>query len=33
VLTPGYRIILIYTDMIIEARTNQDGSLVLWFEQ
>jgi hypothetical protein len=30
--TPGYRIVMVYTDMIIEARTNVDGSLVLWFE-
>lgn len=32
VQTPGYRILIIYTDMYIEARTNQDGSLVMWFE-
>ncbi len=31
VIVPGYRIMLGNTDEIIEARTNQDGSLVYWF--
>lgn len=31
-IIPGYRIVLVSSFLRVEAHTNQDGSLVLWFE-